>query len=330
MRRSKLPANWGFAVVGLSLFSALMFSGQVATAASGHGPAPKDLNQALTHRIALPQIMKFISTLGWLNRINAFRLASGLQPITENPEWSVGAAAHARYNVSTSTLLPYEDALSPFYTPEGNLAANFSLQLGQSSESYTDLQAVDFWMRSPFQALSILDPQWNTTGYGSYRSASGGVYHMSAVLDVIRGFDPAPPVAYPVYWPGAGSAINLKTYSGSDNPDPLQYPNCANVRGLPIILQVGLGSSSVSLTTQTPTIIRINGSPINHCAFSESEFTIPSDADATEAGRLLLNQRDAIVMIPTDPLANGSYSVTVTVLVDNVQRTFNWSFTVVN
>ena len=73
-----------------------------------------------------------------------------------------------------------------------------------------------------------------------------------------------------------------------------------------------------------------NGSPINHCAFTASEFTIPTDQDATEAGRLLLNQRDALVMMPTSPLTPGSYSVTATLLVDNVQRTYNWSFTIVN
>ncbi len=41
-------------------------------------------------------------------------------------------------------------------------------------------------------------------------------------------------------------------------------------------------------------------------------------------------QRDALVMMPTSPLTPGSYSVTATLLVDNVQRTYNWSFTIVN
>lgn len=330
MRRSKLPANWGFAVVGLTLFSALMFSGQTAPASAWRGPAPKELDQALNRRLPLPAIMRFGSMQDWLNRINEFRVGSGLTPISSVIDWSAGAAAHARYIVNTSTLLPYEDALSPHYTPEGNLAANFSLQLGQTSSSFTDVQAVEFWMRSPFQALSILDPQWNQTGFGSYRDPLGGLYKTGAVLDVVRGFDPAPPVAYPVYWPGQGTSTRLKDYSGSDNPDPRLYPNCANARGLPIVLQVGLGASSVSLTTSTPTVIRINNNPINHCAFTETDFTIPGDADATEAGRLLLGQRDAIIMMPTDPLAAGTYTVTVTVLVDNVQRTYNWSFTIVN
>ncbi len=330
MRRSKLPADWGFAVVGLTLFSALMFSGQVAPASARRGPAPKELDQALNRRLVLPSIMRFGSMQNWLNRINDFRIGSGLVPVSFNEDWSTGAAAHARYIVNTSTLLPYEDALSPFYTPEGNLAANFSLQLGQTTHTFTDLQAVEYWMRSPFQALSILDPQWNQTGFGSHRDAAGGLYKTGAVLDVVRGFDPAPPVAFPVYWPGQGASITLKEYSGSDNPDPRLYPNCAGVRGLPIILQVGLGPSTVSLTTSTPTVVRLNGSPLAHCAFSESEFSIPADTDATEAGRLLLNQRDAIVIIPSDPLAAGAYTVTVTVLVDNVQRTYNWSFTIVN
>ena len=170
--------------------------------------------------------------------------------------------------------------------------------------------------------MSLLDPQWSESGFGSYR-ADGGLYDMAAVLDVVRGFQPTPAVTLPVYWPGNGGTISLKDYSGADNPDPLKYPNCANARGLPIILQVGLGEATVSLTGSTPTIIRLNGSPINHCAFTASEFTIPTDQDATEAGRLLLNQRDALVMMPTSPLTPGSYSVTATLLVDNVQRTYN-------
>lgn len=329
MRRSNLPANWGFVAIGLTLFSALMFTGRVLPATGWRGPEPKDLAQAASNRIVLPIVMRFTSWQPWLNRINEIRQSAALPLIGSNVEWSAGAAAHARYIVNTSTLLPYEDSLSPHYSPEGNLAATFSLQLGQTTQNYSDLQAIDFWIRSPFQALSLLDPQWSESGFGSYR-ADGGLYDMAAVLDVVRGFQPTPAVTLPVYWPGNGGTLSLKDYSGADNPDPLKYPNCANARGLPIILQVGLGEATVSLTGSTPTIIKLNGSPINHCAFTASEFTIPSDQDATEAGRLLLNQRDAVVMMPTSPLATGSYAVTVTVLVDNVQRTYNWSFTIVN
>ena len=330
MRRSKLPANSAFLAVGLTLFCALMFTGQVLPASGWRGPEPKDLAQATSTRIVLPIIMRFISWAPWLNRINEIRQSAALPIIGSNVDWSAGAAAHARYIVNTGTLLPYEDALSPHYTPEGNLAATFSLQLGQTTANYSDLQAIDFWIRSPFQALSLLDPQWSETGFGSYRDVNGGLYDTGAVLDVARGFNPTPAVTLPVYWPGNGSTTSLKAYSGADNPDPHLYSNCASANGLPIILQVGLGDASVSLTGSTPTVIRLNNNPIAHCAFTESEFTIPSDQDATEAGRLLLGQRDAVVMMPTSPLAVGAYNVSVTVLVNNVTRTYTWNFTVVN
>lgn len=328
MRRITLPANWGFAVLGLSLFSALVFSAP-AQATPGSGAWPKEMIQASQNRIVLPVVMLSANMEPWLTRVNTYRSMAALGPVMNNPEWSLGAAAHARYIVATGTLLPYEDTLSPHYSPEGNLAAGFSLQLGQTSVNFTDNDTIDYWIRSPFQALALLDPQWTETGFGSHR-ATGGLYQTGAVLDVVRGFEETPQVTYPVFWPGNGSTTTLKTYSGYDDPNPLAHSNCANAQGLPIILQVGKGTSTVSLTTSTPTIIRLNGSPIFHCAFSEYEFTVPNDTDATEDGRLLLNQRDAVVMIPTNPLSAGAYSVTVTVLVDNVQRQYTWSFTVAN
>ena len=329
MRRSKLPANSSFAVLGLTLFSVLMFTGPAQAVTEGRGPAPKDMTQALPYRMRLPIVMLHQSGAEWQNRINRYRLASKLPPVYYNADWTYGAAAHARYIVNTGTLLPYEDPLSGHYTPEGNLAANFSLQMGQTTQNFSDAQVIDFWLRSPFQALSMLDPEWNQTGYGSYR-APGGLYQTGAVLDVVRGYDPAPAVTYPIYWPGNGVASNLKEYSGADNPDPLLFNNCPGSRGAPIILQVGNGSNTVAFTTSTPTIVLFNGGPIYHCAFSATEFSIPNDSDATSYGKQLLDQRDAVVIIPTNPLANGSYTVTITLLVNNVQRTFTWSFTVVN
>jgi hypothetical protein len=64
--------------------------------------------------------------------------------------------------------------------------------------------------------------------------------------------------------------------------------------------------------------------PLEHCVFDETTYTNP-DSGTQSTGRNVLNARDAIVLIPRNPLTAGAiYQVSITA---NGQ-TYAWSFMV--
>jgi len=276
----------------------------------------------------LPLILRAYSFR--LVRVNDYRAMAGLPALIENAEWSEGVALHTRYVVKTNQPTSYEDPLTfpDWYTTQGADAAVNSLLAYSDLITTTNEQVIDFWIRSPFQALSILDPELRATGFGDYAEADGQI--VKAVgLDVRRGFNEFPAPAYPVMFPANGVTVNLRSYSGADYPNPLLHGNCGGYAGLPIILQVGSGAQTVNLAPTDPTLISTGGSPQEHCVFHENSFSVPSDQAATDYGRLLLNTRDAIVIIPRFALAQGAtYTVTVNAVVNGAPQTYTWSFRV--
>jgi len=64
--------------------------------------------------------------------------------------------------------------------------------------------------------------------------------------------------------------------------------------------------------------------PLEHCVYDETSYTNPDGSDQS-LGRSILDARDAIVLIPREPLTPGSsYTVSITVS----GQTYAWSFTV--
>jgi hypothetical protein len=305
----------------MSLFTWLIFG----------APAPQaqiTRAQSGNTKVYLPLVAREYSAR--LARVNFYRGLGLLPALTDNAEWSDGAFKHARYIVKTDQATNYEDTSSPWFTTEGNAAAANSLLFGAQDINLTDDQAVDYWIRSPFQALSILDTELRSTGIGGYREADGGV-QMATVLDVTRGQVNGAPagVTYPVAWPGNGQTANVRTIFTTtvDYPNPLAHSGCAGNQGLPIIVQFGDGNNTISFPTN-PTTITSGGSPLEHCAFNEASYTGTDNAQTT-LGRLLLNTRDAVVIIPRLPLAqSATYTVTAKAFVNGVQTTATWTFTV--
>ncbi len=64
--------------------------------------------------------------------------------------------------------------------------------------------------------------------------------------------------------------------------------------------------------------------PLEHCLFDETSYTNP-DGSTQNTGRSILNGRDAIVLIPKQPLTFGA---TYTVSITANEQTYAWSFTV--
>jgi hypothetical protein len=202
----------------------------------------------------------------WLGQVNFYRATANLAPVTENTSWSAGNLLHARYTVKTDTLQHDEDPANPWYTLEGqaaaqksNIAASYGLQASQA-------WAIGTWMQAPFHALGILDPRLTQVGHGNYQEADGGLQTGSG-LDVIRGINYALAPRYPVFWPAHGAAIPL-TYHWGSYPDPLaSCPGYASPSGLPLLVQLGPGSLTPSVTASR---FSRAGVPLEHCVFTEA------------------------------------------------------------
>jgi hypothetical protein len=191
-----------------------------------------------------------------------------------------------------------------------------------SSTAPTDEQAIDLWMRGPFHAVGIIDPELLQAGFGSYREADGG-WQMGAALDVIRGLGGGPaPVEFPVKWPHDGMTVPLSSFGGFESPDPLtSCPGYTAPTGLPILLQLGSGNLTPSVTNSSFTQ---SGPPLPHCRFDETNYGNP-DTGLRDLGRAILDARDAVVIIPQSPLTPGA---TYTVSVTANSQIYTWSFNV--
>ncbi len=258
---------------------------------------------------------------GWLEAVNYYRALAGLPAVSENADYSSGDHYHARYMVKNDYIGHSEDPGNPWYTPEGALAATKSNVMGTSRINTTDVDAIDMWMEGPFHAIGIIDPELNEVGFGSYREDTGSI-RMAAALDVIRGRGSIPPgVSFPILFPGDGTQALVLSYTGGESPDPLS--SClgyATPSGPPILVQIGSGGQTPDVTA---TSFQENGVARAHCVFDETDYTNP-DSFYQSLGRNVLNGRDAIVILPRDPLTPGAnYSVSISVN----GSTHTWSFT---
>jgi hypothetical protein len=257
----------------------------------------------------------------WLIHLNTYRTMAGLPPVLENPEWGNGAYLHSRYMVKNDFIGHTENSGNPWYSAEGEQAAQTSNLAASQSSTVDDTYAIDLWMQAPFHAIGILDPRLRQVGYGSFREEDGGL-QMGATLDVIRGLGDLPPtIAYPIAWPADGTTVTLTSHF-SEYPDPLSScPGYQTPTGVPILLQIGPGD-------QTPKVLAhsfTRGSEsLAHCVFDETSYTNP-DSSAQDLGRAILGARDTIVLIPQQPLVPGT-QYTVSIKLES--GTYTWSFLV--
>lgn len=256
----------------------------------------------------------------WLRYLNLFRQQANLPPLLENALWSLDSMQHSRYMTYTGNLGHSEDAASQYYTrsgqaaaENGNIAAGF---IGSDPFKW----AFNYWMSAPFHAIPILDPQLATTGFAEYRDASAA-QPLTATLDVRRGLGPlSADVRYPIMFPRDGGLTWVLRYSLPEFPEALS--TCAGYQqptGAPIILQIGDGREVPQVTE---TALYKDGEYLAHCRFDETNYNHPNEFRQRTA-REILNQRDAIVLIPQQPLLPDS---TYSVRVDVNGTTYTWSF----
>jgi len=258
----------------------------------------------------------------WLVTVNQHRALAGLPPVTENTTWSAGCYNHSVYLVKNDIIAHAEDPNLPYYTAEGNTAGSSS-NVRVSTNDETGQQSVDGWMVGPFHGVGIIDPEFLVSGYGEYyENIPSHTWDYGATLDVIRGLGSVPGgITFPIMWPGNGSTVPLNSYNGNESPDPLSNSGYTPPSGLPIIIQLGAGSITPSVTN---TSLTTGGNPVEHFWYDETNYT-NSDIDDQNLGRAVLGSRDAVVIMPRNILTAGAtYNVSVTAN----GNTYNWSFTV--
>jgi hypothetical protein len=84
-------------------------------------------------------------------------------------------------------------------------------------------------------------------------------------------------------------------------------------------LQIGDGTQTPNVTASA---LHRDGEYLAHCRFDETNFTHPNEFRQRSA-RQILDQRDAIIIIPQQPLLPDS---TYAVRVDVNGQTYTWSF----
>lgn len=257
----------------------------------------------------------------WLDYLNAMRRLGSLPPLVENPSWSEGCELHSQYMVKTDTMQHSEDPSVIWYTSQGDMAARNSNLMMSSYAGRLDSYALDLWLTGPFHGAGLLDPELTMTGFGSYREQTGQ-YHMSACVDVLRGNDDPPAnLTFPIAWPGPGTTMPLLSYNGSEFPNPLT--SCAGYSapsGPPIYLFLGNGSVTPQVTAHS---FRQGNQFLDHCLFDETSYANPNRS-IQDLGRWALGSRDAVVLMPRQPLSPGA---TYTVSITTNGRTHTWNFT---
>ena len=249
----------------------------------------------------------------WLDRLNQWRVSTGLPTLAENTTWSNGDYNHAVYMVKNDLVTHYETPGVPYYTTDGDTAArNGNIQVS-STTSTTDPQVIDWWMAAPFHAMGMMDPRLTQTGFGSYREVKSG-WDEGATLDTIRG-NSFTGGTYPVYFPGNGTTEPLTTYRGGEFPDPLQAcPGYSAPTGLPVFIEVG---GNVNTSVGSVHSFTGNGTPLSHCVIDSSNSAVAS----------YLYTRGGVILVPQQPLQAGvKYVVALTVN----GTPYTWTFTVGN
>jgi hypothetical protein len=253
--------------------------------------------------------------------INLFREIGGLQPLAEVASLSRGSQLHSRYMVVNDRPIAHSENVSnPLYDPAGNQAAANGNIFATSQIEADHVWATNFWISAPFHLVPMIDPELGSVGFGRYNQEIG-TFHMAAVVDVRTELGTVDtPAQYPLYFPGDGAATWVVRQSLYEWPDPLtSCPGYIRPTGAAIVLQLGDGSLTPRVSSYS---LRLGDQVLESCLFHENSYVNP-DAFAQRTGRLILNERDAIVIMPRRPLGvNQTYDVQI----NANGQSYSWSF----
>ncbi len=247
----------------------------------------------------------------WLGVVNTYRAMSGLDAVSADATWSAQAEAHSCYMLQNG-ISHDEIPGRPGYTPGGDLAGNNGNVAVSSSIAASARNHIDLWMTGPFHAIGILRPNLTTSGFGLCTNASTPTWRSGGTLDVLRGIDnskPKPTSA--VVFPGDGATVPLHSFI-TEYPNPVDLCGWSGSAGLPLIAMLPNDLSTANSTLSGP-----NG-PISTCTLHEG------NTGANGLAQAILDGDNAVVVMPREPLADGTYTATV----NSDGGSTTWSFTV--
>lgn len=261
---------------------------------------------------------------GGLGRLNALRALAGLNPVTENAQFSADALLHSTYMVKNDVITHSEDPNLPFFTAAGDTSARNSNLSITSNINQTIEGAIDGLMAAPFHGIGFIDPRLAQSGFGHYTEAIG-TFRAGSTVNVLQGLGPVPGgTTFPILWPGDGQTMPYSAFTGNEFPDPLtSLSGFSAPTGAPLYVQYGSGSATINVTNVTLTD-NSNGSSVQVGSFDETNYSNP-DPSTQALGRAVLATRDCVVIMPRSPLVAGrNYTCSIT----NNGTTTTWSFTV--
>jgi hypothetical protein len=248
----------------------------------------------------------------WLGVVNTYRQMSGLSTITPNGTWSAEATAHSCYMLQNG-ISHDEIPGHPGYTPGGDVAGNSGNVAVSSSVDAKARNHIDLWMTGPFHAIGILRHNLTSSGFGLCTGdPTPTPWRSAGTLDVIRGIDGSRPrPTTPIVFPGDGATVPLNAFV-TEYPNPMSLCGWTGNAGLPLIAMMPNDVTAANGTISGP------GGPIETCTLHKGN----TGADAT--ARSILDGDNAVVVMPRQILADGTYTVTV----DSDGGTVTWSFSV--
>lgn len=244
----------------------------------------------------------------WLVAVNYYRTMAGLPSVVEDPALSAGAYLHSCYMLQNG-ITHYETAGKPGYTVEGEAAGKASNVAVTSVFNETARRHVELWMTGPFHAVGLLRPNWQKTGFGKCDNATTSPWKSGGTLDVIRGLGPKVTQTAPILFPGNGMTTSLHKFV-AESPNPLDFCGWPDGGGLPTIAMMPESTAGAVSSITGPS------GPLEVCTLTA--------ANTTSTARDILAGNNAVVAMPRNPLAPGTYTVNV----QTNARSVTWSFTV--
>lgn len=260
----------------------------------------------------------------WLTYLNLWRSKAGVPPVSNYLPLAAGSRAHSVYMLETGHVGHFEYKDSEWFTDEGHYSAWRSNVAASTFQTSDYLWAIDYWISAPFHIVPMLDPKLEQVGFGTYSRAKEG-FQMAATMDVWHGrLDEEPTgTTYPIMFPPDGGETWVIRHSLNEYPNP--FVSCEDVTtpsGPAIVLILGNGELVPDVGEHT---LMLDDEELDHCLFDETSY-VSSDAYEQLTGRDILNQRDAVIILPKEPLLIGkTYAVSITAN----GETYSWEFSTV-
>ncbi|MEX2626480.1 MAG: CAP domain-containing protein [Ilumatobacteraceae bacterium] len=249
----------------------------------------------------------------WLGIVNSYRTMSGLDPVVENPTWSQQGREHARYMLLNG-ITHVQDPSKPGHTEGGALAGAHGNVATSSNVDATPRRFVDLWMTGPFHAIGLLRHNLTSSGFGLASDPDTSPWRAGATLDVLRGLTPGMPRTTVTVFPGRDATVAVDRFV-AEHPDPVELVGWSGPAGLPL---VALMTNTV--TTAQASLDGPDG-PVEVRVLHGGDPGSGAGADIAEG---IMKSDDAVVVVPRDPLAPGTYTATVT----SDGGSVTWSFTI--